>query len=647
MYMALIESNLGNNYAPSTGYDSSTREAVFSIGLQGVSKDDFPEVERIIFSTLEQSAEQGFPPERIEAVLHRLEISQKLVNADFGLNLAASLATSWIHGGCPVSYLSINEHIKRVRARVAEGPFFQQLIRDYLLNNKHRLTLQMTADAEYLSKQIEEEKHYVDTIRSKMTTEDEQTVVHEAITLTQLQSQPQDPSVLPTVTLDDIERHKPYPNVLHTELHSTPVQYCAQPTNEVVYLNATLSLHGLPSDLVPLVPLFATLLTTLGAGGLDRRAFSLQSELYTGSMTCNPCLVLNTTDSSHFKSQLVLSSFSLERNVPAMLGLWANLFTDADWTDADHLKTLLLTLESDFRDSLVDDGHLFARRFAASRLSTLGSTEESWEGVTQARVISELLAGDLDQLIVKLQQLAGYLLNRNSMKVAINAEQKALETVEGHLEAFLRSIPKTANADLLQDTLSVNTPFPPPSEKCFLGLPADCNFVTMCFPGVQYTHSDYTKLQVLAHILTNGYLHGEIREKGGAYGGGASFGANGVMSLYSYRDPNLVPTLQHFNDSIQWILDNKFSEENIVEAKLNVFSAVDRPVPPSKQGLTAFVADLTPPMQARNRALLFEVDRHDIKHVAAKYMLRTPSIAAFGSELQAQRLQRDGWLLIE
>ena len=68
-------------------------------------------------------------------------------------------------------------------------------------------------------------------------------------------------------------------------------------------------------------------------------------------------------------------------------------------------------------------------------------------------------------------------------------------------------------------------------------------------------------MQVLAHILTNGYLHGEIREKGGAYGGGASFGANGVMSLYSYRDPNLVPTLQHFNDSIQWILDNKFSEE--------------------------------------------------------------------------------------
>jgi len=35
--------------------------------------------------------------------------------------------------------------------------------------------------------------------------------------------------------------------------------------------------------------------------------------------------------------------------------------------------------------------------------------------------------------------------------------------------------------------------------------------------------------------MTAKYLHGEIREKGGAYGGGARMGGGGLFSFYSYR----------------------------------------------------------------------------------------------------------------
>ena len=35
--------------------------------------------------------------------------------------------------------------------------------------------------------------------------------------------------------------------------------------------------------------------------------------------------------------------------------------------------------------------------------------------------------------------------------------------------------------------------------------------------------------------MTAKFLHGEIREKGGAYGGGARMGRGGLFSFYSYR----------------------------------------------------------------------------------------------------------------
>lgn len=42
-------------------------------------------------------------------------------------------------------------------------------------------------------------------------------------------------------------------------------------------------------------------------------------------------------------------------------------------------------------------------------------------------------------------------------------------------------------------------------------------------------------LRVLARVMTTKFLHGEIREKGGAYGGGAKLNFDGVFTFYSYR----------------------------------------------------------------------------------------------------------------
>lgn len=41
--------------------------------------------------------------------------------------------------------------------------------------------------------------------------------------------------------------------------------------------------------------------------------------------------------------------------------------------------------------------------------------------------------------------------------------------------------------------------------------------------------------------MNNVVLHKEIREKGGAYGGGCKMG-DGVLHFFSYRDPNIDET---------------------------------------------------------------------------------------------------------
>lgn len=57
-----------------------------------------------------------------------------------------------------------------------------------------------------------------------------------------------------------------------------------------------------------------------------------------------------------------------------------------------------------------------------------------------------------------------------------------------------------------------------------------------------------------------------------------------MLSLLCPRDPNTVQTLSAFGNGIEWAKSGKFTQQDIDEAKLSVFSAVDSPVAPADKG---------------------------------------------------------------
>ena len=65
--------------------------------------------------------------------------------------------------------------------------------------------------------------------------------------------------------------------------------------------------------------------------------------------------------------------------------------------------------------------------------------------------------------------------------------------------------------------------------------------------------------RVLAALLSAKYLHQEIREKGGAYGGGAVAGG-GTFTYYSYRDPKNLETFSVYRNAAEWASRAAFTE---------------------------------------------------------------------------------------
>src|SRR5260370_21556588 len=73
--------------------------------------------------------------------------------------------------------------------------------------------------------------------------------------------------------------------------------------------------------------------------------------------------------------------------------------------------------------------------------------------------------------------------------------------------------------------------------------PVPVAFNVRIFKTVRYTNPDSPALLVLANYLRDTFLHRELREKGGAYGGYAQAGI-GPWTFYfgSFPDPNIAPT---------------------------------------------------------------------------------------------------------
>ncbi|XP_033066010.1 presequence protease, mitochondrial-like isoform X2 [Trachypithecus francoisi] len=133
----------------------------------------------------------------------------------------------------------------------------------------------------------------------------------------------------------------------------------------------------------------------------------------------------------------------------------------------------------------------------------------------------------------------------------------------------------------------------------------------MCFIG---------DLKILARLMTAKFLHTEIREKGGAYGGGAKLSRSGVFTLYSYRDPNTIETLQSCGKVVYWAKSGKFMQQGIDKAKLSVFSTVDAPVAPSDKGMDHFLYGLSDEMKQAHREQLFTVSHDKLLAVSDRYL---------------------------
>jgi presequence protease len=629
---ALIESQLGSAMADYTGLNDDPREMVFSVGLKDVDLADEKRIEALILDTLHQLAEQGVDEAAVDAAIHRFEIEAREVsNAGFPFAFRPGFEVlgAFMYGGDPFKSLQFDSDLEKLQLERQKGKFFENLIRQHLLENPHRATVVLIPDPELNSREEAQEKQDLERIKATLSPSQTAQIVAEAATLEAAQSAAHDVDVLPTLELSDVPMG--FEDVSHTvkSISGATVGLFPQPTQGLTYLDFNLDFSGLENHQKALLPIFAFVLTKMGAGKSSYLEMANRIEAFTGGVNAAVGFRRAPNDLETVRQSMALSVKTLHRNVTQTFEILRDLLTSVGY-DRTHLKNLLGMYKASLDNRVTSAGHLYAGRLAEAQLSSLGALREAMEGITHVRLARELASRDedgLENLIVQLQDIGRALFTSAQARVCITTEQNQLEVVERHLTDLLNALP--SHNPNQPSSLPDQHPKKPQARSAATPVAYD---VAM-FKTVPFAHPDAPKLMVLSEYLRNRYLHKEIREKGGAYGGFAGYNReDGTFALMSYRDPHIKRTFDVYGGVLEFV-QKPFEKDALKESILGSCADFDPLSSPDTKGRSRFFNDLSGyslELRAKFKQGILETTEADLQRVAATY-LQNPCMGVISS----------------
>jgi Zn-dependent M16 (insulinase) family peptidase len=609
---ALELSKIGKSPSPFLGIEPSNKEIVFMAGLEGVEQDKASEVEELILTTLEKLVIDGVPEDLINSSLHQLEIGQREVSGGgmpYGLQLMLGCMNACIHHDDPISMLDLDANFTKLKTLISKKGYLEELISTSLIKNQHRLNYELKPDPKFNENL---ENFFASTLKSKeeiLTNKDIEEINNLAKALKARQEAVDDVEILPKVTKQDIPIKREYASVSFLKNNRSVYEVG---TNGLMYSDFLFPCKNLSSQELLFSSLYTFILAEVGHLETSYEEIQALQSSITGGI--NASFKLHTiSQDAPGKLFLSISSKSLEDNFDAMEKLVLNTIKKVRFDEENRIWDLFNIFIARNEESLNQNGHILAMNSAASSLNTFSATAFQMSGLQMLNqskaAISKLKeVSETAELIDILKSIHSKVLH-NPFKIFTACSPNVLKDKSMEFENIQyeaeQSLSKPVNDQIGWIT---------GSQVCYCA---------EAFQGVPREHPDAPALSVLATVLRNGFLHTAIREKGGAYGAGATNDTStNTFKFFSYRDPKCTETFAAFRDAIEWS-KTSITDQHLEEAILGVVSSIDKPLSPVGEAKNDFnfnLEDISTKERLEMRQRVINCSIEDLIRVSKKYL---------------------------
>eukprot|EP00775_Hariotina_reticulata_P005466 gene5466-5701_t len=593
---ALNDSGLGAAIVGG-GIDDELKQPIFCVGLKGVDPANVDAVEELVFTKLKELADTGFTSGAIEAAINTIEFSLRENNTGSfprGLSLMLRALGAWIYDRDPYTPIQWEDALNAFKAKLAAGgDVFSPLIHKYLLDNKHRVTVVLLPDASLAVKTEEDEKKRLDDIRTKLSEQQLLDVAAETAALKERQETPDSPEALtciPSLQLSDIPKTITKVPTALSELDGSAKLLAHELfTNDVLYAEAALDMTGLPASLLPLVPLFCRSLTQMGT---QKESFIELTERIgrkTGGLSVYP-FTSAKRGSNQPVAYVMVRGKAMGHNSGDLFELMGDILATARLDDKARFTQMVAETKAGLESGIIGSGHRFAGSRLAGQRSVAGWVGETMGGLSYLEYIRSLVKRveeDWQGVQADLEAIRTHLLQRKGALVNLTGDDRALSAAAAHVDDLLGRLPETAAASPSSSNgwegslARVNEALVVPTQVNYVGKAVNL-----------YQDAGY-KLNGSAYViekhLGTSWLWDKVRVVGGAYGGFCRFDSHsGMFTFLSYRDPNLLDTLEAYDGSVDFLRHLEMDDDALTKAIIGTMGDLDAYQLPDAKGYAAF-----------------------------------------------------------
>ena len=575
---AILAAGLGGNVVSYTSGDLLQPHTL--IILQNAKPEVAREFRRVIEDECLRLVKEGIPRERLAAILanEEFDLRQRDYGYADGVALACDALGTWLYDDADeaatrgIEYGPIYEELNRE----LDGTYFEDLLRELVLESKHRALVELVPVADDAAASREEEAELA-AAKAAMDDADLQRIVEDVAALRERQEAedaPEARATLPRLHVSDIGPARPEPQLAIDKQTPIPCLRHDLPTHQLAYALTYFDLSHLSFAELPYVTVLTRLMNQLAtkhmsAGELDSYVCANLGFLsFTTEVATQPNWKL-----AH--PRLLVSAGALSEKMDALARIPREVWSETIFEDTERMRDVLTQTRIGMEQSFLMNGHSAALARAMSYGSPAAVLTQQLSGVDFYLFLRDLL----DNFDDRKEGLCETL---RELQARIFTSTGAVASFTGSDEDYRRYWNAAGDLGLSPRTAATKelyVPWPEDKREAFV-IPSDVTYLARaCDPRTLEIETDGA-WSVASNALSYDYLWNEIRVKGGAYGCGFRSPSPRHASFYTYRDPAIDPSLARIEAAGDWLASFDPDADTFEGFIVSCVSGMDAPLKP-------------------------------------------------------------------
>lgn len=616
----LLESNLCSALT-CCGYDNNYCQTIFQIAVKGCRQGDFERLETLIIDCLHELS-QGIAKQRTQNALLQLKLIHREIDAEHNLEILEDILTAWNYNCHPLLFIRQKIDHRNLETRLAtQGQYLENIIKKYLLDNPHRLRLELLPDPELLKKKKRRMRERLYRHEQTLDAAGFAQISREQQELQARQEAPDSESScqsLPRLQRHELRKLSDSLPISESKLaNQLPLLRGEVFSNGLAYVQMAFDLENLPEHLQEALPFFNNFFPQVGSKELSYVQMTEKQAASSAVIRSNLHVCANIGAGLPARKILHLSLHCLDDLLPLALEVFQTQLKRKSFREAKRLRELLTQNYAHTLSELQADPATFAGLRSIVGLTPAAEQPERWGGLVflqNCRTWSKLSETELKKKIKLLDELCAWLATQGPLLASVVGTDTVLARACTFLEQFPYKAPQTIKVATNADSCG---------RQEYYAINADTNSFVRSYSAPGYLQPQSVALEIYAQLLTCGYLWRELRLKNGAYGVSCRYlPLQGILSLQSSEDPNPLQSRSVFERLTRDAGINSWSSRDIDDAVIACSREEARPWRPAQTAKTALLHRLCGINEAsrrQRREMLLQQNPQSIKEAVQAF----------------------------